>query len=60
MDNKPVAIDDLKDVLDIVESFANFIKKHPFGVTLAVLGLLLDTHFNVGVEGVSSNLLYAE
>ena len=45
MDNKPVAIDDLKDMLDIVESFANFIKKHPFGVTLAVLGLLLDTHF---------------
>lgn len=44
MDNKPVPVNDLKDVLDIVEGFANFIKKHPFGVSLAVLGFILDTY----------------
>ena len=45
MDNKPVAIDDLKDVLDLIEGFAHFVKKHPFGVPLTVLGFILDMYF---------------
>lgn len=44
MDNKPVAIDDLKDAR-FNRRVCSFCQKHPFGVSLTVLGFILDMYF---------------